>query len=195
VSKDGAGHLQIVARQENYGGRNYTSGSINTAGHFTQAYGRFEASIKLPQGKGIWPAFWALGDNIGQPNVGWPQCGELDIMEAVGDFTVNHGSAHGPGYSGGNPLTGTYKLPSGSLADGFHTYAIEWEPNVVRWYVDNVLYETRTPGDVSGRQWVYDHPFFAILNVAVGGNLPASPDGSTQFPQTMLVDYVRIYSR
>lgn len=194
VRKDGQGHLEIVARAESYGGRPYTSGRINTAGRFTQRYGRLEARIRVPQGKGIWPAFWSLGDNIG--SVGWPQCGELDIMEVVGDFRINHGSAHGPGYSGGNPLTGTYQLPGGSLADDFHTYAIEWEPGEVRWYVDNTMYERRTPADLPpGTAWVYDHPFFLILNVAVGGNWPGSPDGSTRFPQTMTVDYVRVYAR
>jgi beta-glucanase (GH16 family) len=194
VRQDGAGHLEIVARAEAFEGASYTSGRINTGGRFSQAYGRFEARIRLPQGKGIWPAFWTLGDNIGQ--AGWPGCGELDIMEAVGDFSVNHGSAHGPGYSGGAALTGTYQLPSGSLADDFHTYAIEWEPDVVRWYVDDVLYETRTPADVpAGGTWVYDHPFFVILNVAVGGGWPGPPDGTTQFPQTMAIDYVRVYSR
>lgn len=192
--KDGAGHLAITARAESYGGREYTSGRIHTGGRFAQAYGRFEARIKVPSGRGIWPAFWTLGENLG--GVGWPACGELDVMEVVGDFSVNHGSAHGPGYSGGNPLTGTYRLPSGSLADDFHVYAIEWEPNEVRWYVDDVMYERRTPADLPpGARWVYDHPFFLLLNVAVSGNWPGAPDASTRFPQTMLVDYVRVYSR
>jgi beta-glucanase (GH16 family) len=193
VRLDGQGHLEIVARAESFGGSSYTSGRVNTAGRFAQAYGRIEARIRMPQGKGIWPAFWTLGADLGQ--VGWPQCGELDIMEAVGDFTINHGSAHGPGYSGGNPLTGTYQSPT-SLADDFHVYAIEWEPNEVRWYVDDAMYERRTPADLPpGTTWVYDHPFFLILNVAVGGNWPGAPDGTTQFPQTMTVDYVRAYSR
>jgi beta-glucanase (GH16 family) len=194
VRLDGASHLEIVARAESFGGNSYTSGRINTAGRFTQRYGRFEARIKMPSGAGIWPAFWSLGDNIG--SLGWPTCGELDIMEAVRDFTINHGSAHGPGYSGGNPLTATYKLPSGSLSDDFHVYAIEWEPNQVRWYVDNTLYETRTPADLpAGTSWVYDHPFFLLLNLAVGGNFPGPPDASTVFPATMTVDYVRVYTR
>ncbi len=193
VRTDGNGHLEIVARAESFEGAQYTSGRINTGGKFSQAYGRFEARIKLPQGKGIWPAFWTLGDNIG--TAGWPGCGELDIMEAVGDFTVNHGSAHGPGYSGANPLTATYQSPT-SLADDFHVYAIEWEPTEVRWYVDNTMYERRTPADLpQGTTWVFDHPFFIIMNVAVGGNWPGPPDGTTQFPQTMTVDYVRVYSK
>ena len=195
VRTDGQGHLEIVARAESFGGASYTSGRINTGGRFAQAYGRFEARIRMPQGKGIWPAFWTLGANIGDPGIGWPQCGELDIMEAVGDFTVNHGSAHGPGYSGGNPLTGTYQSPT-NLADDFHVYAIEWAPDEVRWYVDDTMYERRTPADLPpGTTWVYDHPFFVIMNVAVGGNWPGAPDGTTQFPQTMTVDYVRVYAK
>jgi beta-glucanase (GH16 family) len=150
----------------------------------------------MPRGKGLWPAFWMLGANIGQ--VGWPACGEIDIMENVGhEPGVNHGSMHGPGYSGATPETAIYTLPGGqSFADGFHTFAVEWEPNVVRFYVDDHLYQTRTPADLPpGTKWVYDHPFFLLLNVAVGGGWPGSPDGSTSFPQTMKVDYVRVYKR
>jgi beta-glucanase (GH16 family) len=192
---DGNGSLVITARAETFNNRNYTSARINTAGKFTQAYGRFEARIQIPTGQGLWPAFWTLGDNIG--SAGWPTCGELDIMENIGrEPTVNHGSAHGPGYSGGHPLTGIYTLPSGKLSDDYHVYAIEWEPNVVRWYVDDQLYETRTPADVPvGKVWVYDHPFFIILNIAVGGNFPGAPDGTTVFPQTMKVDYVRVFKK
>jgi beta-glucanase (GH16 family) len=195
VTVDGNGALEIIARQESFMGASYTSGRINTRGKFSQAYGRFEARIQIAQGKGIWPAFWTLGDNLG--SAGWPGCGELDIQETVGALpSVNHGSAHGPGYSGGNPLTGVYQLQSGALSDGYHVYAIEWEPNQVRWYVDDTLYETRTPADVpAGATWVYDHPFFILLNLAVGGNFPGSPDATTTFPQTTKVDYVRVYKK
>ena len=194
VRHNGQGQLEIVARAEALDDSSYTSGRISTAGRFTQRYGRFEARIRLPSGTGIWPAFWSLGDNIG--GIGWPACGELDIMEVVRDFSVNHGTAHGPGYSGGTQLTAAYRLPSGSLADDFHVYAIEWEPNVVRWYVDDTLYQQRTPADLPpGTSWVYDHPFFLLLNLAVGGGFPGPPDASTQFPQTMTVDYVRVYTR
>jgi beta-glucanase (GH16 family) len=137
-----------------------------------------------------------LGNDIG--TAGWPQCGEIDIMENVGRTpSTNYGSLHGPGYSGSMPLTASYTLPNGAvLGDAFHVFAAEWETNVVRFYVDDVLYETRTPADVpAGDKWVYDHPFFFILNVAVGGGFPGSPDNTTQFPQTMLVDYVRAYTR
>jgi beta-glucanase (GH16 family) len=189
---DGAGNLQIIAKKESYGGSNYTSARITTAGKFTQAYGRIEARIKIPSGQGIWPAFWMLGSNIG--SVGWPTCGEIDIMEAVINFSVNHGTIHGPGYSGGAGPTGTYQN-NGSLANDFHIYAVEWDTSQIRWYVDGNLYETRSPADANGNNWVFNHPFYVLLNVAVGGTWPGNPDGSTSFPQTMLVDYVRVYSR
>jgi len=199
ASHDGSGNLAIVARRETYTGtdgvtRDYTSARLNTAGKLEHAYGRFEARIKLPVGQGIWPAFWMLGNDIG--TVSWPTCGEVDIMENVGNAPgVNHGSLHGPGYSGATPMTASYTLPGGArFTDAFHTFAIEWEPTAIRWYVDGNLYQTRTPASLpGGSRWVFDHPFFIILNVAVGGNWPGSPDGSTVFPQTMLVDYVRVY--
>ncbi|HEY3681645.1 MAG TPA: glycoside hydrolase family 16 protein [Streptosporangiaceae bacterium] len=196
---DGQGHLVITARKENpnnyqcwNGTCQYTSGKITTAGKFTQAYGHIEARIKIPRGQGMWPAFWMLGDDIGSNP--WPNCGELDIMENVGfEPGTVHGSAHGPGYSGGNPLTGTYTLPNGqAFADDFHTFAIDWAPDSVKWSVDGQVYETRTPADTNGNKWVFDHPFFVILNLAVGGNWPGSPNDGTQFPQTMTVDYVHV---
>jgi beta-glucanase (GH16 family) len=188
---DGNGNLQIIARAESFMGSSYTSARINTSAAFTQAYGRFEARIKMPQGKAIWPAFWSLGNNAG---AGWPGRGELDIMETFNDFTLNHGSAHGPGYSGGQCLTAQVKAPFGSFADAYYVYAIEWEPAVVRWYVDGTLYETRTPADVPpGDTWVFDHPFFLILNVAIGSYSMGAPDGTVTWPQTMYVDYVRVY--
>jgi beta-glucanase (GH16 family) len=178
-----------------YGTCLYTSARLNTSGKFTQQYGRFEARIKLPSGQGMWPAFWTLGNNIG--SVGWPKCGEMDIMENVGKTpATNYGSLHGPGYSGGKCLTGSTSLSGGAtLADDFHIYAIEWAANVVKFFFDGNNYETRTPADVpAGDVWVYDHPFFIILNLAVGGNFPGDPNASTTFPQTMTVDYVRVYS-
>lgn len=195
------GNLVITAIKENYTGtdgirRNYTSARLKTEWLFAQAYGRFEARIKIPKGQGMWPAFWILGNDIG--TVSWPKCGEVDIMENIGsEPSVNHGSMHGPGYSASNALTAKYTLPMGqNLGDDFHVYALEWEPNVARFYVDGTLYETQTPAALpSGTTWVFDHPFFIILNVAVGGAWPGSPDATTVFPQTMLVDYVRVYSR
>ncbi len=194
------GNLVISALKETYTGpdgvtRNYTSARLKTEGNFSQAYGRFEARIKIPAGQGMWPAFWMLGDNIG--SVGWPACGELDIMENIGkEPTVVHGSMHGMGFTGAS-LGSPYSLPNNAnFADDFHLYAIEWEPGVVRFYVDSALYETRTPADLPpGAVWPFDHPFFIILNVAVGGDWPGSPDGTTVFPQTMQVDYVRVYKK
>ena len=193
------GNLVINVLQENYTGsdgitRSYTSARLKTATHFTQAYGRFEARIKIPAGQGIWPAFWMLGDNI--DTVGWPTCGEIDIMENIGkEPNKVHGSMHGPGYSGATPLTAIYTLPSGAFPDDFHLFAVEWEPAAVRFYVDGNLYLTETPSNLpSGTHWVFDHPFFILLNVAVGGNFPGSPDSTSVFPQAMLVDYVRAYA-
>jgi len=139
-----------------------------------------------------------LGTNFSPPGPGWPYCGEIDILENIGrEPTIVHGTVHGPGYSGGNAIGGPYSLPGNAVfADDFHVYAVEWEPQVIRFYVDDKLYATRTPGDLpAGSKWVYDHPFFLILNVAVGGGWPGDPDVHTKFPQTMLVDYVHVYRR
>lgn len=194
------GKLVIEARKENFPGpdgvrRRYTSARLSTLGHFSQKYGRFEARIKVPSGQGVWPAFWLLGEDF--PSAGWPACGEIDIMENVGEQPATIlGNLHGPGYFGENPLTTSYTLPRGRFSDALHLFAIEWEPGVIRFYVDGVLFATKTPADVpDGKVWVYDHPFFIVLNLAVGGNLPGSPDNSTVFPQRMLVDYVRVYTR
>jgi beta-glucanase (GH16 family) len=198
VSLDGNGNLAIVAREENpadynchYGRCRYTSARIITKNKVEFTYGRIEARIQVPRGQGIWPAFWMLGGDIDQ--VGWPACGEIDILENVGfEPRTIHGTLHGPGYSGENSIGGSYSIDS-DFADDFHIFAVEWEADEIRWYVDGVLYNTLTPEDLRGRQWVYDHDFFIILNVAVGGNWPGNPDETTQFPQTMLVDYVRVY--
>ncbi|EYF07084.1 RICIN domain-containing protein [Chondromyces apiculatus] len=179
-----------------YGTCQYTSARLVSRGKFETTYGRVEARIKVPRGQGLWPAFWMLGNDIG--SVGWPSCGEIDIMENVGkDPARLHGTLHGPGYSGGNPLTGSTTLPNGApLADDYHVYGVEWEPSEIRWYLDGALYLRKTPADAPpGTSWVFNHNFFMILNVAVGGNWPGSPDGSTSFPQQMLVDYVRVYHR
>jgi beta-glucanase (GH16 family) len=196
VSLDGQGDLLLTARQESYMGANYTSGRLDTANKFQQTYGLFEARAKLPTGQGFWPAFWVLGNNVNQ--IGWPACGEIDIMENVGRApTQNYGALHGPGYSGGSDFVTVYNLPGGYSSD-FHVFDIQWEQNVIRWYVDGNLYETRTPADLASRagnlMWVYDHPFYVILNLAVGGDFPGSPNGSAPFPQSLTVDYVRVYS-
>ena len=193
---DGQGHLVITARRENFGGNDYTSARINTSGLFEQAYGKFEASLKLPPGDGLWPAFWLLGANA--DTVPWPGCGEIDIMEYRGQQpTLVHGSAHGPGYSGGRALTASHGLPANAaFDDGFHVFAIEWTPDRIDYRVDDTVYETLTPANLpAGTSWVFDHPFFVILNLAVGGNYVGNPDATTPFPATMLVDYVRVYQQ
>jgi beta-glucanase (GH16 family) len=195
------GNLVIKAQWGKYTGTDgvaadYTSARLQTKGKFSQAYGRFEARIRLPYGQGIWPAFWLLGDDLDK--VDWPNCGEIDIMENIGNerFAV-HGTIHGPGYGGADSMSATYKLAGRRrFSDDFHIFAAEWEPNVIRFYVDQDLYATRTPADLPpGQKWVFDHPFFVLLNLAVGGDWPGNPDASTVFPQTMLVDYVRVYRR
>ena len=196
---DGQGHLVITARRENpnnyqcwYGRCEYTSARLNTAGKFTTTYGRVEARLKVPRGQGMWPAFWMLGNDIGQ--VGWPNSGEIDIMENVGfEPSTVHGTLHGPGYSGSGGIGGAYSLPGGqAFADAFHTFAIDWSPDAVTWSVDGNVYQRRTPADLGGRQWVFNKPFFLILNLAVGGYWPGDPDGSTSFPQQLVVDEVKV---
>ena len=188
------GNLVITAIQSGTTFPTYTSARIRTQGLYDVEYGRVEARIKIPYGQGLWPAFWMLGSNI--TTVSWPTCGEIDIMENIGkEPSTVHGTIHGPGYSGANGIGSPDTLPNNQkFSDDFHVYAIEWEPNVIRFYVDNTLYATRTPADLpQGTQWVYSHNFFIILNVAVGGGWPGNPDSTTVFPQQMLVDYVRVY--
>jgi beta-glucanase (GH16 family) len=168
---------------------------MKTQGLHSFAFGRMEASIAIPGGKGIWPAFWMLGANF--PIVGWPDCGEVDILEHVETsdmplYTVR-GSLHGPNYSGANSLHGDVKLSSG-LTNVFHTYAAEWSPTEIRFYFDNTNYYTGTSNSMPSKgTWAFDHPFFFIMNLAVGGSWPGSPDATTHFPARMLVDYVRVY--
>lgn len=203
ASLDGAGHLAITARAEPantslkcwYGSCRYTSARLKTKGLFEQAYGRFEARIRIPRGQGLWPAFWMLGSDIDR--VGWPKSGEIDIMENIGKepYAV-HGTLHGPGYSGGSAIGGTYTLAAQPFADDYHVFSVEWSPGEIRWLVDENEYRrtavTQLPTNAA---WVFDHTFFMLLNVAVGGAWPGDPDATTTFPQQMLVDYVRVYRR
>lgn len=194
------GNLVITAIRERYTGldamtRSYTSARLTTKGQFAQAYGRFQARMKLPLGKGIWPAFWMLGAN--NDAVRWPACGEIDMMENIGEPGRIYSTLHGPGYSGAKGISAPYDLPAGEgVNTDFHVYAVEWEPERIRFYLDDKLIVERTPKDLPpGTKWVYDHPFFLILNVAVGGEWPGYPDETTMFPQSMLVDYVRVYRK
>ena len=190
VYVDGAGHLVIRVERS---GAAFTSARLKTQGLFAARYGTIESRIRLPFGQGIWPAFWMLGTNI--TSAGWPGCGEIDIMENVGrEPSVNHGSVHGPGYSGGNSVSGLYTLPgSARFADDFHVFAIHWAPGTVTFLVDGTAYKTVTAASLpAGAKWVFDNPFFLIVNVAVGGTFPGAPDATTQFPQQMIVDYIRV---
>ncbi len=206
AAHDGHGALVITARQISetqasglkcwYGPCRYTSARLLTAQHFEFTYGRVEARLQVPYGQGVWPALWMLGADIGAN--GWPACGEIDIMENIGrEPDTIHGTVHGPGYSGAKGVSSAYRLPEGqAFHDDFHVFAIEWEPNEIRWYVDETLYATVTPAQLpAGTRWVFDHPFFIILNVAVGGGWPGYPDDTTTFPQTLRVDYVRVYQK
>lgn len=185
------GMLKITAIKEQYMGASYTSARIFTKGKYEKQYGRLEARIKLPYGKGVWPAFWMLASD--SDTVPWPLCGEIDIMEYIGSNPTSvFGTLHGPGYSGGDAITKKYSLPNNRFDNDFHIFGIEWGENYINFYVDDVLYQQITPKEVTG-QWVYNKPFYIILNMAVGGTYPGSPNNETVFPQTMLVDYVRIY--
>lgn len=190
ASQHTSGDARVVTRE-------YTSARIKTQGLFSQAYGRFEARIRMPSGQGMWPAFWMLGADIDK--VHWPGCGEIDVMENIGkEPSTVHGSLHGPGPqgTGTDDMTAGFTLPHGQrFSDGFHVFGVEWQPGEIDFYVDNTRYFTATPrGMPHGTGWVFDHPFFLLLNLAVGGDWPGNPDGSTQFPQQMLVDYVRVYA-
>ncbi len=192
------GVLVITARQESFQGSNYTSARLTTKGLMDRQYGRFEARIRVPYGKGYWPAFWMLGDD--SDGEIWPQIGEIDIMENVGDEpTVAFGSIHGPGYSGGESIGKDFELENDRFDTGFHIFGIEWSPNRINYYIDDKLYQSLTPEDVDEETdgegvWVFnDRSFYIILNLAVGGNLPGSPNAETEFPQSMIVDYVRVY--
>jgi beta-glucanase (GH16 family) len=179
---------------------NYTSTRMKTQNKVSWLYGRIEASIKIPRGQGIWPAFWMLGTNIN--NVSWPSCGEIDIMENIGkvsDQGTDHGTIHGPqgggDYNGGSGVGSSTTLPGGAaLADNFHIYAVEWTTNQIKWFLDSSNFFTATPANLpSGGTWVFTNFQFVILNVAVGGQWPGYPDSTTVFPQQMIVDYVRAY--
>jgi len=186
------GVLHITALRENFQGASYTSARITTKNKVEQRYGRIEARMQLPWGQGLWPAFWMLGSNIDE--VEWPQCGEIDIMEYRGqDPSTLIGSVHGPGYSAGNAVSKEYVLPNDRFDTDFHIFGIEWGPDYINFYIDDVLYNQITPEDVDG-EWVFDQPFYIILNVAVGGDFVGPVGANTIFPQTMLVDYVRVYN-
>jgi len=187
------GMLVIEARQEKYQDSYYTSARLKTKGLQEFQYGRIEARLKVPAGAGLWPAFWMLGNDFNGSN--WPDCGEIDIMEYIGkEPDLIMGTAHGPGYSGALGIS-KWNRQSYNIADDFHNYAIEWSPDQIDWFYDGVKYHTVTRSDVGDRKWVFDHPFFILLNLAVGGQLPGPVGMDTVFPAQFLVDYVRVFQK
>jgi beta-glucanase (GH16 family) len=195
------GHLVIEARREDYTGpdgihTDYTSGRIKTLGLFTQQYGRFEARIRIPRGQGTWPAFWMMGDDIATHR--WPSCGEIDVMENIGREPGRlYATLHGPGFEGKSKLQSRFDVPAGeALADAYHVYAVDWSREAMTFSIDGKPYGTivrDTPEH--GSTLPMDHPYFLLLNLAVGGDWPGNPDATSQFPMRMLVDYVRVYKR
>jgi len=199
VALDGRGDLAITALRELMRGggytRHYTSGKLDTQRRYATTYGSIQARIELPAGRGLWPAFWALGTNVDR--IGWPRSGEIDAMENLGQRPFRaYGSIHGP--STRRPYVfGLTKavLARASLSQGFHVYGVNRSPGLVQMTLDGVPYATYRPSSLSrGRRWVFNKPFFLILDLAVGGTWPGAPNATTPFPATMLVDWVRVYS-
>ena len=187
------GKALVIRAVRDANGR-YTSARLKTQGIFAVTYGRIEARMKLPEGQGIWPAFWMLGESI--TKVGWPKCGEIDIMEAPGHEPHKLlGTLHGPGYSGDKGISKATTLRDGkNLSSGYHIYAVDWSPGRIAWSLDgNVYHEVTRATLPKGTNWVFDDaPFFLLLNLAVGGHWPGYPDATTRFPQELRVDYVRV---
>jgi len=183
------GNLVITAKAENVNGFPYTSARMNTMNKFQQDYGRIEAKIKVPMGFGMWPAFWMLGANIN--TVSWPNCGELDIMEHINNTPTIYGTMHWN--SGGGHAQ--YGLTTSSTPGDYHIYAIEWDQNEIRWYVDDTLYVTGNIKDNINNTAAFHLPFFIILNLAVAGDFPGQTVDATLLPESMYVDYVKVYKQ
>ncbi|WP_344154010.1 discoidin domain-containing protein [Kribbella yunnanensis] len=209
IQTDGQGNLVIEARRQETPGTTcpidpvsgkgtcqYTSGRINTGTKFDTTYGKVEARIKVPKGNGLWPAFWMMGSDFltGRP---WPYNGEIDIMEILGrETTKGYSTLHAPAYNGAGGYGGTYGLPGGAdFADGFHTWTMLWNSTGITYQVDGTTVFTVDKAQLEATRgpWIYDHPFYLILNLAVGGDFPGPPNAQTPFPSRMLVDYVRVY--
>jgi F5/8 type C domain-containing protein/glycosyl hydrolase family 16 len=196
AAMDGAGSLVIEARRQAAGGREYTSHRMNTGNRFHVQYGRIEARVRVPKGNGLWPAFWMMGADFltGRP---WPYNGEIDIMEVLGrDTRTGYSTLHAPAYNGGGGYGQPYTAPGGAdLADAYHVWAAEWDSRGITFKLDGttVFYASKATVESTRGPWVFDHPFYLILNLAVGGDWPGPPDASTPFPSRMYVDYVRVY--
>jgi beta-glucanase (GH16 family) len=167
----------------------YTSARLISQGKRSFTYGKLEARILIPGGQGIWPAFWALGEGA------WPNAGEIDVMEFIGKTpSLIYGTAHGPGYSGAQGI-GKSTSPAASVPGSYHTYTVIKRANEIIWQVDGQEFHRLTPASLpSGATWVFERPYYLLLNLAVGGDWPGSPDANTVFPAVMKVDWVRIYS-
>jgi beta-glucanase (GH16 family) len=188
------GYLVIEARKETIGSNNYTSARLKTKDKKTFTYGRIDIRAKLPKGQGLWPALWMLGNNISQQGYGWPACGEIDIMELLGqDPKKVIGTIHwGIAGQGSTHIGGNYIITTGDFSSSFHVFSLQWDASKLTFLVDDIAYFTGNKADV-GTNYPFDKPFFFIMNVAVGGNWPGSPNSSTTFPQRMIVDYVRVF--
>jgi hypothetical protein len=189
------GNLVIQARKESYQGSGYTSARLLTKGKQSFTFGRVDIRAVLPKGQGIWPALWMLGTKIDQ--TGWPNCGEIDIMEIIGSLPAEvHGTIHfGPqGATQSTQLTGTYTLPSGDFSEKYHVFSLIWSMDNIQILVDDIPYFQATKTQV-GAIYPFNEPFFVIFNIAVGGNWPGNPDATTVFPQQMLVDYIRVFQK
>ena len=188
------GYMFIEAREEKFGENDYTSARLLSRDKMEFKYGRVDIRAKLPKGKGIWPALWMLGGNFDE--IGWPRCGEIDIMELIGSQpNVVHGTVHFYGSSNTNESDGksTFLTGGEEFSDEFHVFSVVWNEDYIEWRLDGVRFHSIVPDDLNGGDWPFNEEFFLIMNVAVGGNWPGSPNASTVFPQQMLIDYVRLY--
>jgi len=199
---DGQGHLVIALRNEPHlaqfrNGKRYSSARLTTNDRFEIQHGLIEARLKVPSGQGLWPAFWMLGADF--PKTPWPACGEIDIMEHVGnDPTRMHTNIHGPNFSGNNGLGQGVTLPNSEpFANAYHTVALKWEPYELTWYLDGQKMRTLRRNDIQSpsKPWVFNKPFFLLLNLATGGEWAGEPDASTVFPAFFMIDYVRVYGQ
>lgn len=182
------GNLLIIGRKEAFDSAGYTSASLTTYGKQSWVYGKIDARIKLPKGQGIWPAFWMLGENIQE--VGWPRCGEIDIMEHINNEDILYGTLH---WHNQKHVSDGQK----TLCDvaKFHNYSVEWDKDSINWYLDGTKYHGVSIKDSINNTEEFHKPFYVILNLAIGGNWPKNPDETTIFPDTVFVDYVRVYQK
>ncbi len=189
------GRLIITALKEDYGGKPYTAAKLKTLGLAAWTYGRFEIRARIPGTQGLWPAIWMMPTTARYGN--WPRSGEIDIMEHLGQYPdLVHGNIHlGRAWNEKDSHLGTYRLEEGTFNEQFFTYGLEWEEDEIRWYIDDIHYHTARPSDVPDYNWPFDDKFFLILNVAVGGSWPGSPDESSVFPALMEVEFVRVFQK